>query len=182
MKIGYIFLLNDGGSFESLKAQLSTIKDSNPMWVGVITECKEYYDEIIDILNQYKVNFNVLYNLEKVSDVYKLDQFSKYKNGWTIVRVAGENIVDDADLLRKYISDGNKIALIKEDDRSVNGMCFFNFIYQYLKGSKYELNEETEEVIFKTFEEKVLEKDPNMITTWDKLNEIYYSNTADIYE
>jgi hypothetical protein len=61
-------------------------------------------------------------------------------------------------------------------------MCFFNFIYKYLKGSKYELNEETEEVIFKTFEEKVLEKDPNMITTWDKLNEIYYSNTADIYE
>ena len=26
---------------------------------------------------------------------------------------------------------------------------------------------------FKTFEEKVIEKDPNMITTWEKINEIY---------
>ena len=60
-------------------------------------------------------------------------------------------------------------------------MCFFNFIYKYLKGSKYEVDTETDEVIFKTFEEKVLEKDPNMITTWEKLNEIY-SNTTNIYE
>lgn len=181
MRIGYIFLLNDASYFESLKTQLLSVKDSNPIWVGVITEYKEYYDEIIDILNQHNISFNVIYNLEKVPDIHKLDQFSNYKNGWTIVRVAGEDIVDNIELLDKYISDGNKIALIKNNEESINGVCFFNFIYKYLKGSKYEVNEETEEVIFKTFEEKVFEKDPNMITTWDKINEIY-SNTANIHE
>ena len=76
-------------------------------------------------------------------------------------------------MLDKYILDGNKIGLIKHNDESINGMCFFNFIFKFLKGNKYELNEETKEVIFKTFEEKVIEKDPNMITTWEKINEIY---------
>ena len=181
MRIGYIFLLNDINNLESLKEQLLSIEHSNPIWVGVITEFEECYDQIIDILNKYNFSFNVVYNIEKIPDIHKLDQFSNYKNGWTIVRIAGENIIDDEKLLDKYISDGNKIAIIKGSDQSINGMCFFNFIYKYLKGSKYEVDPETDEVIFRTFEEKVLEKDPNMITTWDKLNEIY-SNTSNIHE
>ena len=173
MRIGYILILKNPDNFSSLKNHLSAIKDSNPIWVGVINDFVEYHEEIIDILKTFACEFNVIYNLEKTPDIQKLDQFSKYKNGWTVVRVAGEDVVDNTDLLDKYILDGNKIGLIKHNDESINGMCFFNFIFKFLKGNKYELNEETKEVIFKTFEEKVIEKDPNMITTWEKINEIY---------
>jgi hypothetical protein len=173
MKIGYLFILNNADHINSLKQSLIKVKDSNPIWIGVINEIPDYHQEIIYFLNNFNCPFNVVCNLDKVPDIFKLDQFKTYKNGWTVVRIAGENIVDNIDLLDKYISDGNKAAIIKHDNDSINGMCFFNFIYKFLKGSKYEVNEDTKEVISKTFEEKVLEKDPNMITTWDKINEIY---------
>lgn len=179
MRIGYILILKEAKYFENLVNELSNIKNSNPIWVGVVIDVPEYYEQIISILNTFGCDFNVVYNLKNDEDIYKLDLFHKYKNGWTIVKIAGEETVANKDLLNRYILDGNKAAIIKTNKESINDMCFFNFIFKYLNGNKYEINEETDEVIFKTFEEKVLEKDPNMITTWEKLNEIY-SNTTNI--
>lgn len=179
MRVGYLFILNDAEHISDLKHQLATVKDSNPIWIGVISEFPQFHDELIHELQSFNCEFNVVCNLEKISDVFKVDQFTKYKNGWTVVRIAGYPVVDNIYALEQYIEDGNKLALITGDDDSINGMCFFNFIYKYLKGSKYEIDEQ-DNVIFKTYEEKVSEKDPNMITTWEKLNEIY-SNTTNLH-
>jgi hypothetical protein len=103
-----------------------------------------------------------------------------YKNGWTIVNVVGEdfdtNLINTLDF---YLNTKTKpIALIKSGEDSVNEMCFYNFIYKFLKGSKLEVNSETQEIIDKSYEEKVAESSIDMIKTWKEINEINNSFTS----
>ena len=59
----------------------------------------------------------------------------------------------------------NKAAVIKEDE-TINGCCFFNFIYKAVKGSDPIVDEANEIIYPKTFFEKIEESAPSMVKYW----------------
>lgn len=134
-KIGYVFILNNFSSIEQLKLNISTAISCNPMWIGIIHNDKEIHKDIITFMESYHIPFNIIYNIENIPDILKLDQFmSNYKNGWTIVNVVGEQFsTDKYDTINKIPADIAPIALVRDESESINNMCFFNIIYKHLK-------------------------------------------------
>lgn len=179
--VGYIFILKDESKIELLKNNIENILDKNPIWIGIIHNLVNLADDIIDKFSYISLPINIICNHNEITDVDSLDLFMKnYKNGWTIVNIVGEdfntNLVTTLDF---YLSTKTKpIALIKSSEDSVNEMCFYNFIYKFLKGSKLEVNSETQEIIDKSYEEKVAESSIDMIKTWKEINEINNSFTS----
>ena len=163
------------------KEILQNILDKNPIWIGIIHNLVNLADDIIDKFSYISLPINIICNHNEITDADSLDLFMKnYKNGWTIVNVVGEdfdtNLINTLDF---YLNTKTKpIALIKSGEDSVNEMCFYNFIYKFLKGSKLEVNSETQEIIDKSYEEKVAESSIDMIKTWKEINEINNSFTS----
>lgn len=176
IKLGYLFILKDFKDLPLLESNILAIKDSNPLWIGVSTNDPTKNYQVAKILELAKCKYDIISNYGQIDDIYKLDQFIKvYKNGWTLVNIVGQDFdINAKDKLEWFIlKDGRKAAIIKNsdnpDDIEINGICYFNFIYKYLNGSKPELNEEEKAYYTKSFAHKVYEKDPNMIVKWGDL-------------
>jgi len=170
--LGYIFILKDEKDIDELFNSIESIRNKNPLWIGISSAIP---NSINDLINKVKslvsCHFNIIENYELVDDFSRLDQFIKnYKNGWTLVNVVGESFNPDAkEILHKYIVEDLKVAgLIKDEGETVNNCCFFNLIYKYLKGSA-PIIENEEDIILKTFFEKVEEAQPSMIKNWKDL-------------
>jgi len=174
-KIGYVFILNEVSKLETLKENIHLCLENNPVWIGVVHNLPEANDNIIEYFKDVPCLHNIICNYDLIDDIYKPDQLlKKYKNGWTIVNVVGEEFNKDLCLtLENYISNNEQpVGLIKDEGESVNNFCFFNIIYKFLKGSKPDINEETDEVTFATYEEKIMAMSPDMIKTWKEIYEI----------
>lgn len=176
VKLGYIFILEDFNDLDNLKYNISLISDKNPIWIGVSSNDPTKNNQIAEILDAVGCKYNIISNFNHIDNVYKLDQFMKnYKNGWTLVNIIGQEFDPDVkNKLSDYVlTQKKRAALIKNnldlEDFSVNGMCYFNFIYKYLNGSKAELNEEENVYYTKSFLQKVAEQSPQMIVTWSDL-------------
>lgn len=173
--VGYIFILNDISNIDTLKNNIDKALEKNPIWIGIVHNLVDSASDIILKFGYIACPINIICNHNPTHDIISLDMFMKnYKNGWTIVNVVGEDFdIDLIDSLDLYLNNTRSAtALIKSSDDSVNQMCFYNFIYKYLKGSLLEIDPTTEEVIDKTYEQKVLDSSPNMIKTWKEINEI----------
>lgn len=173
--VGYIFILNNESDIETLKSNIDKALEKNPIWIGIVHNLVDLANNIIIKFGSISCPLNIICNHNPTHDIMSLDMFMKnYKNGWTIVNVVGEEFdIDLIDTLNLYLDNTKSaIALIKSDSSSINQMCFYNFIYKYLKGSLLEIDPKTEEIIDKTYEQKVLDSSPNMITTWKEINEI----------
>jgi hypothetical protein len=178
IRMGYIFILKDINQLDHLENNLKLISNHDPLWIGIAHEFSDYNQKIISIIEETNPNVkhNVVCNFEKVHDFLKLDQFMKdLKNGWTLVNIVGEYF----DIQNKYkvkkftLEDLKSAAVIKDtndpEDMNVNNVCFFNFIYKFLKGSTPEYLEEEDVFIEKSFFNKVAEKQISMIKTWSEL-------------
>ena len=179
--VGYIFILNDVSDIDILKSSIDKALEKNPMWIGIVHDLVDLASDVIIKFASTPCPINIICNHSPVHDIISLDMFMKnYKNGWTIVNVIGEEFdIGLIDNLNLYLENTKSaIALIKLNDDSVNGMCFYNFLYKYLKGSLLEVNPTTQEVIDKTYEQKVLDASPNMLITWKEINEINDSFTS----
>ena len=171
-KVGYLFILKEETKFPELINNISLCLKNNPVWIGVVHELPDLTDEIINSLKDLPCLHNIICNFSSIDSLYIPDQLiNKYKNGWTIVNIVGEKFDETLyDKLDNYIIANKKpIALIKNIDNSVNGMVFFNIIYKFLKGSKPDIDEETQDVTFRTYEHKIIEMSPDMIKTWEDL-------------
>jgi hypothetical protein len=173
-KIGYIFILKDINQLETLKNNISKILHHDPNWIGICHNLVESTDDIIDEMRYLQCKYNIVMNYNQIPDLYILDQFiNNIKNGWTIVNIVGEEFNEDLYLKINKVNNANiPIALIKNESESINEMAYFNYIYKFLKGSKVEIDEETDIVRNMTYEEKIKEKSPDMIKTWEQINEI----------
>lgn len=174
-KVGYLFILNEESKFDVLKKNISLCLENNPIWIGVVHSSPDLNDDIIEYFKEVPCLHNIICNYDLIDDIYKPDQYiKKYKNGWTIVNVVGEEFNKDLCLSLDAYLDSNQrpVGLIKDDGESINNLCFFNVIYKFLKGSKPEIDEETEEVTFATYEEKIMLMSPDMIKTWKEIYEI----------
>lgn len=176
VKLGYIFILENFDDLNILKNNLSLISDKNPLWIGVSSNDPTKNTQIAELLDTVGCKYNIISNFAAVDNIYKLDQFMKnYKNGWTLVNVVGQEFdFNVRDKLVNFVLKNNKrAALIKNsldpEDFSVNGICYFNFIYKYLNGSKAELNEEEGVYYTKSFSQKITEQSPEMIVAWSQL-------------
>lgn len=176
VKLGYLFILEDFKDLPILEANVQSIKDKNPIWIGVSTNDPSKTYQVAKILDIAKCEYEIIGNYAELDPIYKLDQFMKhYKNGWTLVNIVGQDFDPNVkDKLQKFIIEQNKkTAIIKTtsspDDIEINGICYFNFIFKYLNGNKPELNEEDGAYYAKSFAHKVYEKDQNMIATWSAL-------------
>lgn len=176
VKLGYIFILDDFSKLDILQNNLTLIKDKAPMWIGVSSNDPTKNTQIAETLDTVGCKYNIISNFNEVDNIYKLDQFMKnYKNGWTLVNIVGQDFDPDVkNKLNQFVlKNGKKAALIKDttdpDDFSVNGICYFNFIYKYLNGSKAELNEEENVYYTKSFPQKIAEQSPQMIVAWSEL-------------
>lgn len=179
LKFGYIFILKDVSKLDILKENISNVMLLNPIWIGISHDFPEKADYIISYLSDIKCSYNIVCNYNPIEDIYRLDQFVKnYKNGWTIVNLVGEEL--DLSLVNKlnnYLNLTKKpIALIKNN--GINGECYYNFIYKFLGGSVPKINPETEEIINSTYEQRIQEKDSNMIMTWEEINEHSCNSTS----
>ena len=174
-KIGYVFILNDSNLISELKENVSAVISRNPMWIGITNNDKEVNQDIIDFMQNFNVPFDIMYNLEDIPDILKLDQhISHYKNGWTLVNIVGEDFsIDKYDYVEAVFNSIAPVALVRDESESINNMCFFNMIYKFLHGSKCKLEEETEELVCELFEERVAASQPTMIKTW---KDIYENN------
>jgi hypothetical protein len=172
--LGYLFILKEEKYIDELYKNIESIKDKNPLWIGVSSDISGQIDNIATkIKSLVSCKFNIVETYESlVDDFSRLDQFAKnYKNGWTLVNVAGESFKSDAkEILQKYIIDDLKVAgLVKDEaDESINNYCFFNIIYSFLKGSNPKI-EEDGTIILKNFLEKIEEAQPSMIKNWGDL-------------
>jgi hypothetical protein len=179
MKSNYIFVLKDISHLQLLKDRVLEAQNKNAIWIGINHDFPEVHDQLIEFCSSLTVSYNIICNYLVPLDIDRLDNFIKnYPSGWTFVNIAGENIAYNENVVDSYANKNNKpLALVKEGE-SINNMCYFNFLYVFLRGSKPEINEETEEVSFKTYEEKVYDQSASMIKTWEELNEFYshYSN------
>lgn len=176
LKLGYLFIVNSNDKIKNLEYNISLIKDKNPVWIGVIHDDIEYNEKIINILDGLNIKYNIVCNYDKIADLYKLDQFIKnYKNGWTLVNVVGEYFNHSAkEVLENFIiNNSGKAAIIKDsndpEDFGVNNICYFNFIYRYVNGSRPDFNEEEQVYYTKSLYEKISAKDPSMIKTWKEI-------------
>jgi hypothetical protein len=174
-KIGYVFILNDPNLISELKENVSTVISRNPMWIGITNNDEEANQDIIDFMQAFNVPFDIMYNLEDIPDVLKLDQYmSHYKNGWTLVNIVGEDFsIDKYDYVEAIFNSIAPVALVRDESESINNMCFFNIVYKFLHGSKCKMEEETEELVCELFEERVAATQPTMIKTW---KDIYDNN------
>ena len=179
-KVGYVFILNEESKFENLKENVSLCLENNPIWIGVVHNLPHLNDDIIEYFKDVSCLHNIVCNYDPIDDIYKPDQFfKKYKNGWTIVNVVGEEFNKDLCLsLESYLNNNEQpVGLIKDEGESMNNFCFFNIIYKFLKGSKPDIDEETNEVTFATYEEKIAVMSPDMIKTWKEVNEINHNSS-----
>lgn len=173
-KVGYLFILKNKDKLPELINNISLCLKNNPIWIGVVHDFPELKDEIVDNVKHVPCLHNIICNFSTVDNLYIPDQLiNKYKNGWTIINVVGEKFDETLyNTLDEYIISNKKpVALIKNLDNSMNGMVFFNIIYKFLKGSKPDIDEETQDVTFRTYEHKIIEMSPDMIKTWEDLNE-----------
>lgn len=180
IKLGYIFILNDENNIETLKENLLAISDKSPLWIGVSNLFADRNQEISSLIESTNpdVKYNIISNYENIDDLYKLDQFIKeYKNGWTLANVVGKTFnANTKDILTKYINDQKEVfCLIVQDKEAevpeVNNLCYFNFIYVYLRGNCPEYIEEDDSLISKSILDKVREtqKEYRMIRNWEEL-------------
>jgi hypothetical protein len=177
LKSNYIFVLKNIKHLQLLKNILSTIKNKNPMWIGISHDIPEVHEEIIKSCNTLNTPYNVICNYEVPHDLDRLDNFMKnYTAGWTFVNIVGDEIKYNEEAVHLYSDkNGNPLGLVKEDE-SINNTCYFNFLYVYLRGNKAEITEEEDEIQkieFKTYEQKIYEQSPSMVKTWKELNEFY---------
>jgi len=177
IQLGYIFIIDGEKHIDEFKQNLETISTKNPIWVGIVHNAVNKINEILDIVRSTipTVKFNVITNLNDNMDNFsKLDQFAKhYLNGWTLVNVVGEEFKSDTkEKLQKYIvEDLNVAGLIKDkDNESLNGACYYNLIYKFLKGSTPEYDDDNELILFKNFFERIEEKQSSMIKYWEDIN------------
>lgn len=177
MSNNYIFVLKDVSNLELLKDSILEAQNKNAVWIGINHDFPEAHNDIIKFCSSLVVPYNIICNYEVPLDLDRLDNFMKnYHSGWTFVNVVGENLKYNEGIVDLYANKkSNPLALVKEDE-TINNLCYYNFIYIFLKGSRTEINEETEEVTFDTYEEKVYKKNPAMVKTWEELNE-FYSNS-----
>jgi hypothetical protein len=179
IRLGYIFILKDEKDLSSLKDNLVAINDKNPLWIGVSNlsvERNEYIADLIRTTNP-DIKYNIVSNFEDIDDLYKLDQFLKeYKNGWTLVNIAGQPFKTDArEILTEYINNKREVFCLilnnkEEEVPQVNNLCYFNFIYVALKGNMPDYIKEDDSFITKSFFDKVNESQPSMIRTWEELS------------
>lgn len=179
IKVGYIFILKDPDKIQELKNNINSVKDMNPLWIGVNHDFPEIKDDINKYLMSLNIPYNIILNYEKVAgDIYRLDQFMKnYKNGWTLVNIIGEKFdIDKYKILNTYVNHFNPLAIVKNKCDSVNELVFFNMIFKYLKGS-YPSILEDETIEQKTIIEKVEDMSSYMVKNWKELYE-FYSDTS----
>lgn len=176
VKLGYLFILKDFKHLPILESNINTIKDKNPIWIGISTNDPSKNYQVVKILDTAGCKYDIISNYEEIDDIYRSDQFMKnYKNGWTLVNIVGEYFDSEAKnkLQRFILKDAKKAAIIKSDNNpdvvEINGICYYNFIFKYLNGNKPELNEEDQCYYAKSFAHKIYEKDSNMIATWSNL-------------
>lgn len=173
--IGYVFILNDPNLIAELKENILNLIPHKPMWIGITNNDEEVNQDIISFMECFDIPFNIVYSIEELPDILKLDQFmSNYKNGWTLVNVVGEEFsMDKYHYVESIFNTISPVALIRDESESINNMCFFNILYKFLQGSKCKIDEVTKELVCEIFEEKVETVKPNMIKTW---KDIYENN------
>lgn len=172
ISMGYIFVSQQNTTFEDIKQCIDKVLNNNPMWIGVYCYSVDIKDACTSYLNSLQIKYNILLAFSDTSDFDKLDKFIKnYLNGWTHVHVVGQEFKESSKelLFQKILIENYKIGLILENKDSINNMCYFNMIYKFLKGSKLIQDENSGEIIDKTFYEKLKEKSENMIYTWSDL-------------
>jgi hypothetical protein len=173
VKIGYIFILNDTSLENELYKNIEKIKDDNPRWVAVILDTTDLNGAIKNNLDKLGCKYNIVTNFKEVDSIYKIDQCIEFlQNGWTVVNIVGEELLQPREKLSKFIFDGNRAALIKKskdpDDIQINGIVFYNYIFKMLKGNLPELTEDGF-YITKSFAHKVHEKSPDMIISMEDI-------------
>jgi len=169
VNLGYIFVLKDDSLVDLMFENIEKIKDKNPLWIGINSDFIGKSEIILNRLQSIiSCKFNIISNYDPISDFDRLDQFMKnYKNGWTLVNVVGEEFNPDSkDVLQKYIIDNAGIAGLIKNNENINGWCFFNMIYKYLKGSIPEIEKDTEIITTDTFLEKIEKQQKSMIKNW----------------
>lgn len=176
IKMGYIFILKDLSKIDTLKENIELIKDKNPLWIGISHDFPDNNDDIINIVKDYNVKYNIISNYEPIQDLYRLDQFKKnYKNGWTLVNIIGDYFNKDAkSIVQDYILVQLKsVGIIKDnkdiEDYSVNNVCFYNLIYKYLKCNDPEIDEENEVIHYKSIFQKLHDSNSSMFKTWEEV-------------
>ena len=172
INMGYILVSQQNTTFEDIKQCIDKVLNNNPIWIGVYCYSLDIKDACTSYLNSLQLKYNILLTFSDTSDFDKLDKFIKnYLNGWTHVHIVGQEFKNySKDLLfQKILIENYKIGLIVENKDNINNMCYFNMIYKYLKGSKLIQDEDSGDIIDKTFYEKLKEKSANMIYTWSDL-------------
>ena len=174
LPMSYIFILKDFDKLNILAESLRKVKAKNPLWIGIVHTCTANHKEVIEEMNAIgNKYFNVVMQIKETRDFDKIDSF--YKNiphGWTLVNIIGEELKENAlEIIDKAVNEDLKsISIVKENDKTVNGLCLNNFFYRILSGSFPIIEEETKTIYYKTIMEKIEEAHPDGIYTWEQLN------------
>lgn len=174
--MNYIFVLRDFSNLNTLKQRVEQIKKYNPEWIGIIHNNKEHHFEIIDMMNSIgNYKFNIILETEEIIDFYKIDRFAKnIPKGWTVINVVEDVFNPDVyDLIDKAINEKLKSPIVVMDDKkSINNLCFFNYVYKKLQGSLPILDKEKDVIIYLSFPEKVeIMVGSDAILTWEQIND-----------
>lgn len=174
IKLGYIFILNNESLINTLKENIKKVANNNPAWIGVVLHTTDYNKDIKDEIDKIGCRYNIVSNFKEVDDIYKLDQFiDLFHNGWTLINIVGEDLYDIKDKLENFVLTGNRAAIIKDlkdpDIVQINGIVYYNYLYKMLNGNLPELIEDEKMYLTKSFAQKVFEKNPEMIVSWEDL-------------
>ena len=172
--MSYIFILKDFEKLNILAESLKKVKVLNPVWIGIIHTCTANHKEVIEEMNAVGNRiFNVIMQLNETADFDKIDAF--YKNipqGWTLINIVGEELrINALNEISEAINENLKtVAVVKNTNESINGLCFNNFFYRALHGSFPIIDEPNQTMYYKNIIEKVQEAFPDGVYTWEDLN------------
>lgn len=144
ININYIFILHSEFDIEKLYYNISLVQKQNPKWIGVVVNSDFPESRLVDVsyqLNKYGISFDVSKSLIAQTDEELVDTFyyNIPKNGWTVINIVGEYLnLTAKTIIEKYISnDRISLLYIHNDSKSINNVCFSNFIYDNLGGYCY---------------------------------------------
>ena len=172
VKLGYIFIIKDKNDIDIFKNNIDLIKNKDPLWIGVLHSFNSINNELCEILNNVKCKYNIVCQYTKDFDINRIDQFLPYmKAGWTLVNIVGEPFLAEAkEKLNHFINyELGMAGIIKYNNESLNGFCFFNIFFKFYKGSKIQYNEIDDTYEYKNFEYKVQEQNSDMIKLWENI-------------
>lgn len=165
-KIGYVVISNINDSIETIKTRIAAL--SEPQWIGVVIRNPEILSDLFTVLEDKKIPFNIVDLKEDINEYDHLDLFLKnYKSGWTFVTKTDFEI--NQDKIKKITKIEKPFALISNSDSNVNEWLFPNSIFLYLKGSKAVTDNDTGEVSFLNYFEKINKFSKSMLFNWEDI-------------